>query len=436
MRADRPPLRLLPAPGLELLVLPDARFKRALLQVHFDSPFTDGRSPARVLAAQILEQGTRSHPSQMHLTRAEESLYGASVGLDGRRLADGHRVTLAVSWVGERFLPAGAAVQAGVCALARELLEEPARDAAGQIPAATLERERRQLLRRIRSLSDDRAAYSRQRFLQLLCGDDPFGRPLWGGEEEVAALKEEDLEAARHGLLEQARISAVLVGPADPEEVAAFLADWFGAGGPHADAVRPPLPPVRLDRPDRLREDREALPLDQARLHFGFRFPPPATPEDFEALTLANAILGGGAQGRLFRIVREQRSLCYGISSSLRARKGILAVGAGIDAASYREVRDEILAQAAVVAAGDWSEEEEAAARAGLRDQLDSLADSPSGLARFHDRERLLGFRRTPSERVRDVAAVTRERIAAAAAAWEPALVYLLAPVAAGEEAA
>ncbi len=433
---DRPPQILHPAPGLELLHLHEPRFKRALLQLFLDRPLDDGLSPARSLLARVLEQGTVSLPTQMHLTRREEELYGSSVGVDGERLSETHRVRLDLGWVGERFLPAGAGVEAGMLALGRELLEEPQRDAQGAFPAATVERERTQLARRIRSLPDDRDAYARDRFLRTLCPDEPYGTPPWGSEEAVLGLGAAELEEARSALLDGARISAVVVGPADAQRVGEALAAWFGPGGPRGDRERTEPPAPQLRTPGALREVREELPVDQARFHFGFRFRPPADAAAFEALALANAILGGGAQGRLFRIVREERSLCYGISSSVRSRKGILAVGAGIDARSYAEVRDEVLEQVRVVAAGGWTEQEEASARAGVRNWLDSLGDSPGGVAQFLERERLLGFRRTPAQRAADSAAVGREAIAAAAAAWQPDLVYLLAGPAPEEAAA
>lgn len=432
---DRPPLVLQPAPALELLALPEPRFKRAQLVLHFDRPLDDGRAPARSLLAEVLEQGTRRHPNQMELSRAEEDLYAASVSLDSDRQADAHRLRLALSWVGERFLPPGAQVADGSLRLGRELLEEPCRGAGGApFPDATLARERAQLARRIRSLPDERDAYARERFLALLCPDEPYGTPPWGSAEAIEGLDGAALEAARRDLLEHAAVSAVLVGPVDPEPVAALLADWFGAGGSLAGAPREALSAPSFRLPARLREECERLELDQARFRLGFRFVPPREPLACEAHALASSILGGGVHGRLFRIVREERSLCYGIGSTLRTRKGILGVSAGIDAGSYEAVRDEVMRQVAILAAGGWTEDEERAARANHLNRLDALADAPGALAWFFERERLLGFRRTPAGRAADLARVGRDDIAAAAASWQPSLVYLLAGAAAAAE--
>lgn len=419
-----------PAPGVALLCAPESRYKRALCELHFDRPL-DRPAPARTLLCPILEQGTRRHPTRMHLTRALEDLYGASAHFDSDRVAEMQRVSLELSWVGERFLPpadaGGGRVAAGILSLAMELLEDPVRGAGAPFPAETFARERDQLLRRIRSLRDDRQAYATERFLALLCAGEPLGRPPYGTEEEVLALTAEDVEAARRELLEQAPVTAVAVGPLDPAQIERHLASWLGAGGAHAGARRAALPPPVLVTPQRLREEREDLPVDQARFFFGFRFHPPAGPEELEALTLANGVLGGGAHGRLFRRVREERSLAYGIYSTIRAKKGILTVEAGIDAGAYEEVRDEVLAQVELMARGAFEDAELEMARANVLNDLHGLQDSAAALSHFYTRELNLGFLRAPAQRAAQLQRVRRDEVAAAAAGWQADLVYLLA---------
>lgn len=423
------------APGVRLLCVPEWRFKRALLDLHFDRPLDD-RSPARTLLCQVLEQGTSRHGSRMALARALEELYGATVQLEGERLAEMHRLTLNLSWVGERFLPAaerralernGGGIAAGVLDLGRELLEDPLRGDGAPFPPETVERERAQLVRRIRSLRDDRQAYAEERFLAVMCAGEPFGRPPYGTEEEAAALTAEGLEAARLEVLGRAQVTAVAVGPLDSGQVEDALLEWLGPAGPHAAAAREEPPPPVLRQPARVREVREDLAVDQARFFFGLRFLPPETPEEMEAQTLASGLLGGGSHGRLFRVVREERSLAYGIHAYLRMRKGILTVEAGIDAGSYDAVRDEVLAQVAALAAGKFTGAELEMARANILNDLQSLADSAGSMAHYFARELHLGCLRSPAQRAAELRALEPGAVAAAAASWAPDTVYFLA---------
>jgi len=421
---QHPPIRLEPAPGITLLCLPDSRFKRAQMEVHFDHQIDDGRSPERTLLARLLEQGSAKHPNQMEITRAEEMLYGAEIRIDGDRLAEHHRFSLGMSWVGNKFLPEGADAEAGILALGAELLQQPLLDENGAFPADNFIREQAQLVRRIKSLKDDRASWARERFFACLCADEPYGKPPWGTAEEVEELSAADCLAALKSTLSNAPITAIAVGAIDPGK----LAEWLSMfGGPRTGE----LPPCTTrSAPTKLREVHEHLPIDQARFLMGFRFTPPQTALDMEALSLTSSLLGGGSHSRLFRVVREELSLCYGISSSIRVNKGILTIGAGIDASSYQQVKEQSLLQIKRLAEGDFSEAELDLCKVNLLNDLDALGDSAPGLAGFIGREFYLGFNRTPAMRADLIGQITKDHICATAAGFKADLAYLLS----GEE--
>jgi predicted Zn-dependent peptidase len=414
------------APEADLLFLPEPRLKRALLQLDFDRPL-DSQSPARTLLAQVLEQGSARHPSRMHLAQRQEELFGAAVNFGGLRAAEKHRMRVQAGWVGERFLPADETIAVDVLGLARELLEQPRR---GQDGAAfdlpMFERERAQLARQIRSFVDDRSGYAQQRFYETLCVGEPFASPPWGTAEQVEALQIEHLEAARVDLLRHGKVLVIAVGPIDRDPLVAALRDWLGEAGPWgAQRLAPPAAVTRS--PDALREVREELPIDQARFHLGFRLPVPKTSEEMEAQLMANAVLGGGIQGRLFRIVREERSLAYGISSEVLAGKGLLTIGAGIDASKAEEVRDEVLRQVEDLAKNGPNEEELSMVRAAFANGLQSIGDSAGSLARFYAREFQYELHRSPAQRAAVIDGLGPEDVRAAAATWQPDLSFLMA---------
>jgi predicted Zn-dependent peptidase len=170
------------------------------------------------------------------------------------------------------------------------------------------------------------------------------------------------------------------------------------------------------------------MELDQARFHFGFRFPTPSNPVDHEALLVANRVLGGGAQGRLFKIIREERSLAYGIYSSPYTAKGLLMVAAGIDASAFEEVKEEVRAQAAQLAEGGPTEEELQLAKVGILNSMRSIGDTPGSMVHFYSREHRLGFHRTPAQRAETIEGLDVEAVRLAATTWREDLCYLLRP--------
>ncbi len=110
----------------------------------------------------------------------------------------------------------------------------------------------------------------------------------------------------------------VVVGDVDPAQVTAAVQREFGdwkAAGPKPD---PHLPAVPLPQP----QTRIVTTSSQdVTVELGAPALPRSSP-DFDALTLANTIYGGGSlESRLFREVREQRGLVYGASSALDANR-------------------------------------------------------------------------------------------------------------------
>lgn len=412
-----------PAPGVELLCLPEPRFKRAQLSLTFDTPLDQGRA-ARTLLAEVLAQGSDALPSRLKVTRSLQDLYGASCSLYADRAGEAHRVTMNLSWVGERFLPPEELVQPRLLGLTRGLLDRPRRGAnSSPFDVETLERERSATLKRIRERKDDRAAYAEERFLELMCHGEAYGLAPWESEEAVHRLTAQALEAARLELLAESTVTAIVVGPCDPDLVETWLADWFG----HRKEV-PALPPISHPMPKDEREFREELPMEQAQFHAGYRYALPETAREHEALGLASAVLGGGAHGRLFRVVREEKSLAYGIYAMLRARKGLMTVSAGIDPDSFDEVRSEVRGQLADLQEHGPTEEEMHFAIVNRLDRLRGLADAGARLANYHLREHWAGLRRTPAERAAMLQDLKAEEVAEAARRFQPDTVYLLAP--------
>ncbi|MCD7777586.1 MAG: insulinase family protein, partial [Clostridiales bacterium] len=79
----------------------------------------------------------------------------------------------------------------------------------------------------------------------------------------------------------------------------------------------------------------EKMDITQGKLCMGIR-----TKTDYYALLTANEIFGGGANSRLFMKAREEKSLCYYISSNVVRCNGAVIVQSGISSENVRRVND------------------------------------------------------------------------------------------------
>jgi predicted Zn-dependent peptidase len=169
-----------------------------------------------------------------------------------------------------------------------------------------------------------------------LWGDHPLGNPISGSLESIALIDRAALLEfrQRHHFRNDMVIAAA--GPFTADEllrvVTPHLPSGFEEGLPHLPFDHAQWPPRDLT------EQRET---DQLQLSLAWHAPGRHSPSR-HSLRLLSMMLGETASSRLFLELREERGLCYQISSdvTLFHETGAFEINAGLDPAA----RDEALA--------------------------------------------------------------------------------------------
>lgn len=185
-----------------------------------------------------------------------------------------------------------------------------------QVPrfdALDVTREAEKLAATKRNQASRPSGYAGQWLNGLLYGEHPYGSPA-STAEEILSCKPESLKRYFEQRVRPDGAYLVVVGDIDFEEARGLFEDvlgsWTGTVGPS----EPPELPVSdsttrivlLDRPGAQQSMLFMGALGLQRSH-----------PDYLALSVLNHIFGGGASGRLFKDLREARSLTYGCSSVL-----------------------------------------------------------------------------------------------------------------------
>ena len=106
--------------------------------------------------------------------------------------------------------------------------------------------------------------------------------------------------------------------------------------------------------------------------------------------------------------------------------KGLLLAASGIDFDKLEPARDEILEQLAAIARGEVSEEEMAAAKAGVASDLRAMSDSQGELEGFYLAQTLDGLDYGPLELAALAEDVTKEDVVRIARSVDCDLIYFL----------
>lgn len=272
------------------------------------------------LAAALAQRGTATLGAQEIAARLES--LGASLGASAR--SDGTVFTLSA--------PVANLAAAG--AIMADVIRNPA------FPADEVARERDRAIESLRSAWSNPGSLASMALRPVVYGDAPYGNATMGTPESITAVAGADLADHARRWWHPAAARVVVTGGIAPAEAFALVdglfGDWAGNGPPPlADPAPagPPLAPrtVVIDMPE----------AGQAAVFLASRGPERNDPAWYP-LELANAVLGGGSNGRLFEEIRNRRSLSYGAFSSIGSLADDPLVSASAQTAN--ETVDEVVA--------------------------------------------------------------------------------------------
>ena len=146
------------------------------------------------------------------------------------------------------------------------------------------------------------------------------------------------------------------------------------------------------------------------------------------ACKLAEKIYGGTPFSRLFMNVREKLSLCYYCSTHMTSRKGSMSVDCGVAPENLQMAQEEILHQLELLQQGDISDEEIEDAKRYYFGTLRSISDYSENQNSWFFTRFSKGDLLTPQQAEELAAAVTKERIVAAARSFKLDTVFALEP--------
>ncbi len=222
-------------------------------------------------------------------------------------------------------------------------------------PEEEFQRERKRSVDGLQVALKDPGALAQMVAAPVMYGTAPYGTVAT--TQSLEAITASDLVAHRNAYWHPARAKVIVSGGiaanAAQELAETLLGDWQGTG----------TPPAPIADPDGADQAPRTIVIDmpdagQAAVIAGMRTLG-RSDDDYYRLMLANAVLGGGSNGRLFEEVRTKRALSYGAYSSLPSRSGeaVLTASAQTKNETATEVAEIFLNEFARLGSEDLTEE-------------------------------------------------------------------------------
>ncbi len=224
------------------------------------------------------------------------------------------------------------------------------------LPADQMERLRNERLTEIMQQRDEAGAIAGKRFANLLYGTGAYGNSIIGNADSVARITLDDVRAfyKRHYL---PNASSIVVAGDMTKEVFDRIEKTFGHWQKGPEPPRPKISPQSFDSSRVYIIDRPQAVQSEIRIgHIGV----PRHSEDYFAISVMNALLGGVFNSRINLNLRERHGYTYGARSTFAFRReaGPFVISAPVRNEVTRESVVEVIEEMRRIRSGDVEDQE------------------------------------------------------------------------------
>ncbi len=351
-------------------------FKTACASVSFMIPLSDEAS-VYALIPNILTRSSEKYPSVTLLERKLATLYGAEILADVSKIGENQILKLSIACIDDRFALNDESIVTECCRVLFELIFKP-KFVNGAFDSGEVESEKRLLSEQLSAEISDKRFYSRTRLEEIMFKDELYGINRLGTVESINAVTHIMLTENYKKLLKEAKILVAVSanGNIETENIEKLFLEY--ANGLERAPVKNET--LYVESAEDVTYVKETAPVKQGKLVMGFRLGMKDRNDDYAAKRIMSAVFGGSTNSKLFKVVREEMSLCYYCSSRMIRAKGIMLVESGIESFNEEKAKNAILDQLEEIKKGNFTEEDLDASKKALEDAFKSVSDNPEAL--------------------------------------------------------
>jgi predicted Zn-dependent peptidase len=395
--------------GIYLNMIHTDKFKSNLLSYYFIRPLNREEVTMNSLVPLVLKRGTKDINTSIEIEKEFESLCGANYSSSVNKRGERHVIRFTVEWANGQYL-SDTSLNYRVIDLLRSIIYDPYTEN-GAFKKEYVEQEKENHKIRIESKINDKRSYAINRCIEEMCKYENFSIYPLGYVEDLGTIDENNLYIQYKKLLDTSQIEIFYVGNFD-EDIESYLVNKNKIDRENVVDIKRENIIVSVKQKNLI---NEKLDVNQGKIVIGYRTGIPFEDKLYNGLLIANDILGGGPNSKLFNNVREKESLAYYVSSTIIKYKSIMLVDAGIEFANYHKTVDIINKQLEELKAGNFTEDDIEISKKAIKTSTESIRDSIFLISEFFLSQILAKDSRNLEGMISDFDKVTREDIIKAA---------------------
>lgn len=392
--------------GYTLHLIPNKKFKNITISLKLKNLLKRETTTVRTLLSFMLTAGTKEFPSTKLFSKALEDMYGARFGSNIGTKGKSQILNLTSICINEEFLPYKENLLKKQIKIINDVLMNP-NVVDGKFDERTFEIKKKELKERLRASKDDKFTYSLDQLFKNMGKGNFLGISSTGYLEEIDNISNEEVYQCMQDCINNDQKHVYVVGDIDESIVDLFKAEM------HFKEVNEDNGSSMIFKSSKTEvlEVIEKQDITQAKLNLGYTIDCDFISDNHYAFSVFNAVFGGFSQSRLFKVVREENSLCYYVSSSYDAFNGIMLVNAGIEGKDYQKTMDLIKQELSEMQAGNIDQNDIDTAKKMLKNALIKANDEPGSIISLAFNRDITHKEETNEEYLEKLMNVTKEQI-------------------------
>jgi predicted Zn-dependent peptidase len=382
------------------------KFKTNLINIYFIRPLIKEEATINALLPLVLKRGTKNYNTSLDIQRKLEELYGANLSIDVSKKGERQVIRFTIEAPDASYTESKDLIAQAIEML-NEIINQPLLEDKAFLEKY-VEQEKENLRKKIKGRINDKKRYAIDRCIEEMCENENFKIYKYGYVEDLNRIDGKSLYKHYQNVLATSNIEISAVGDICQNDFEAIFKQIF-------TIIRGDIVDIPRETIDKQIDDvnvvLENMDVSQGKLTLGYRMNIPYEDKLYDAFMIANEILGGGPNSKLFLNVREKESLAYYVFSQSYKFKSIMLMVSGIESENYDMAVDIMKKQVDEIQLGQFSESDIDQAKNSIMTSIVSLTDDNYSLSEFYLSQALTGDNRTIDNMINQIMKVNKSDI-------------------------
>lgn len=343
--------------GIKFHKINTNKFKTNLLAVYLTTKLNRENITKNALILAILRRGTNNLKTQESINIKLEELYGAEFNCGIDKFGNNSVFKFYIESLNDEFTYKKEKILKESLNTLFDIIFNPLTKN-NMFSEEYFNSEKENLRQIIKSRKDNKGTYAYTRCIEEMYKNEPYGLYTYGYEEDLDKITNEELYKTYLNIIKTCKIDI-------------FASGDFSNGSEIDNIIMENVKQINLEprevshlyiqneskKANKEKVVKENMEVSQGKLVIGLDVTN-ANREEKPATSVYNAILGGGANSKLFQNVREKASLAYSAGSLYIKNKNNIIIKSGIEDKNYDKALGIIKQQIQDMKDGKFSEED------------------------------------------------------------------------------